>query len=348
MTKEELELWSQCAPEDQKLGVFSILTSFLLRCPLEVRNRIYRHLLGDRVIHIHPTLAQWEVFEDLETPCLPCYYCDEEYDEHTSQPWYHSVCKYPETIVDEYTAFHADPPTLPETYASHLECSTCVNEPSNLESLDLRILRSCRQLYDECNQILWTTNTFAFSAESTLNKFMITRSPLQKKLLRTIYIRNDEYRNAFGWNNEHPPSMKIVKSFTGLRTVHIHLSKFLCYDLDYGFEDSFASLCQSLCSEPGKFLCYLADSMRIYWILKSLSKATVIVEQADRTAPSELKQRRKLAKWVEGILLKPANELDTEIRKEKKLWKKRRRSKEKGSAPFLGRLELLNSLVADG
>ena len=28
--------------------------------------------------------------------------------------------------------------------------------------LDLKLLWTCRQLYQECNQVLWITNTFSF------------------------------------------------------------------------------------------------------------------------------------------------------------------------------------------
>lgn len=42
----------------------------------------------------------------------------------------------------------------------------------NNDALSTAILRCCRQLYNEGNKVLWTTNTFAFSTANTLRHFM--------------------------------------------------------------------------------------------------------------------------------------------------------------------------------
>ncbi len=44
------------------------------------------------------------------------------------------------------------------------------------EMMRLGVLRSCRQIYVEANNLLWTTNTFSFADATTFRRFMMTRT----------------------------------------------------------------------------------------------------------------------------------------------------------------------------
>ena len=52
----------------------------------------------------------------------------------------------------------------------------------------LVILPVCRQLYEECNFILWSTNIFSFDHGATLAKFVSSLNPAQKRNFKNMHL----------------------------------------------------------------------------------------------------------------------------------------------------------------
>ena len=57
-----------------------------------------------------------------------------------------------------------------------------------LNKLPLALLGVCRQLYEECHTILWTTNVFVFNDLDSLRMFSSRLNSGQRKKLRTVHL----------------------------------------------------------------------------------------------------------------------------------------------------------------
>lgn len=85
--------------------------------------------------------------------------------------------------------------------------------------LDLRVLRTCRQLYDECNQVLWTTNRFAFQYADSFWMFVDARTAAQKSRMRKVQIQMDDYVQASAdWHTILAPDL--IQSLQGLKDLY--------------------------------------------------------------------------------------------------------------------------------
>lgn len=85
--------------------------------------------------------------------------------------------------------------------------------------LDLSILRACRQIYEEANVLLWTTNTFSFEDSMPWSLFVNGLHSTQRTKLTRMHI-------DFAWNissaNEWEALLRpsLISKFKGLRTLH--------------------------------------------------------------------------------------------------------------------------------
>ena len=60
------------------------------------------------------------------------------------------------------------------------------------ETIQLAILRVCRQIYSEANDVLWSTNTFSFDdADRTFVDFIESMTTQQQKMLRKLRLQMD-------------------------------------------------------------------------------------------------------------------------------------------------------------
>ena len=128
------------------------------------------------------------------------YECFKQYDrcglQKVATPWSHSVCHVPEAITRDYEHFLSVQSTSEDNYryGEHSDCTGSskdgVCKKRSTDRLDLRVLRICRQFYNECNNVLWTTNIFALDSWLSFSQFMITRCHLQRELLRGLYINS--------------------------------------------------------------------------------------------------------------------------------------------------------------
>lgn len=169
--------------------------STFLSLPLEIRLLIYTHLLGDRTIHIgsflHNVCKGGKRF-CREKHCRNFVMTHQFFLFQATKHdlcWghlYHRVCntkKYCIDFMDQQMLIQHDSQLYneevfngPDLYAPHYWCT---HEPAQT-ALDLRILRTCRQVYDEARLIPYHTNTFAFDSPGTMARFC-TRSFRGKK-----------------------------------------------------------------------------------------------------------------------------------------------------------------------
>ncbi|KAL8817939.1 MAG: hypothetical protein Q9223_003315 [Gallowayella weberi] len=113
---------------------------------------------------------------------------------------------------------------------THDQCKLDYQEPSRSgpiqykdhEGMRLTVLRASRQTYAEANHVLWTTNTFSFPEGVTLQRFMMTRSINQKRLIRSLRfemewgcVMEKHYKNVL--------TMPLVKSLIGLKSLRLNI-----------------------------------------------------------------------------------------------------------------------------
>ena len=86
--------------------------------------------------------------------------------------------------------------------------------------LDLRILGACRQLYEEANVILWTTNTFSFEDGPSLQEFIQGLHTTQRNKLTRMHIDLEwDSTSSKQWREALLPSL--VSKLNALQTLHI-------------------------------------------------------------------------------------------------------------------------------
>ena len=184
-----------------------------------------------------------------------------------------------------------------ESQNSHVSCGetwnrcACPCPPwAPFEHLDLRILRCCRQLYNESNQVLWARNIFAFEGPDSLRWFMRASSHIQKQLLSKIYMRQPLF-----WTRNGTIDKKTSSSFKSLRAVHIVIED--DQDILSAFEPKHLDDIHLIINTDNLFRAF-----------ESLNEASVIIK---RHASSKLEKAttmkllRDFAKRVEQRLLDP-------------------------------------------
>ena len=150
----------------------------------------------------------------------------------------------------------------PEHYVAsckdrHAACNMCGSGPMFLLekdrhalTVDLNVLGVCRQLYEEANHLLWTTNTFSFEDPQTFGKFFGSLNPAQKRNLTSIHISADigglgSYYNISAyqrarWDSDYwGKGLKIsnLKMLRGVQTLHLCINQgFQCLTRGYGTE----------------------------------------------------------------------------------------------------------------
>ena len=90
------------------------------------------------------------------------------------------------------------------------------------EMVRLSVLRSCRQIYVETNNIIWTTNTFSFADATTLKRFIMTRTINQKRSIKSIRLQMElDFDGYKEWNTAL--NMPLVRSLSGLRRLRLRI-----------------------------------------------------------------------------------------------------------------------------
>lgn len=173
----------------------------LLRIPLEIRNKIWTLLLGDRLIHLdYLDLDSASASEDKSLRSWSDFVCpcdrpeNERPQEDVDWQYSHPRCE------SQLTYGHGFEP-----------------HPKSYESMHLTVLRACRQTYNETNHVLWSTNTFSFADDgTTFRRFMDTRTTYQKRSLRKLRLdMHWEGGDEKLWNRAL--GMACIRSLVGLR-----------------------------------------------------------------------------------------------------------------------------------
>ena len=174
-------------------------TSILLKAPVEVRDQILRLVLGDRTIHIKYMTSRkgisWAESKDADEeafePGLYSAFCVAEKSE---QEAYDEANHSSGNVQPNEDPMHIEP-----CKDRHKDCLIRVflwNKIS-AEKLqgrltfnkDLSVLAVCRLLYEESNNVLWQTNTFAFDDPECFRAFIASMNTSQKHKLKRIHIR---------------------------------------------------------------------------------------------------------------------------------------------------------------
>ena len=162
----------------------------------------------------------------------------------------HAICVAKQSEQSAYDAFvsgNADIPEgeSPEHYVAsfgerHAACKMCgsgpmymLEEDQQALKIDLNVLGVCRQLYEEANHLLWTTNTFSFEDPKTFGKFFGSLNAAQKRNLTKIHISADisgtssAYTTAYQrarWDENYWGTGLKIPNLNMLRGVHtLHL-----------------------------------------------------------------------------------------------------------------------------
>ncbi|MCJ1453543.1 hypothetical protein MMC28_003890, partial [Mycoblastus sanguinarius] len=202
----------------------------LLRLPGEIRDIILRLVIGHRLIHV--------IFTDSRKWCTPI------------RPGYfrHCLCSAAQSENEAYEEFmegyknvHAD--ENPQYYSipfkkRHAHCKPWDREDCRFftdeermgwrempvadrprSRMSLSILGACRQMSVEANHILWTTNTFSFEDPHSLEIFMNSLNPTQRKTFSAIHCEVSWEVEVFrGWAKLMKP--EFVQKLAGIRTLH--------------------------------------------------------------------------------------------------------------------------------
>ncbi len=211
-------------------------SSPFFRLPLEIRERIYSHLLGDQLIHLY--------YDDRKAK--PNHGVPAFNHLDVCQLWRHLVCETdgPDDETDTEKLFYGEegvgcPHNLCRILVNHRVCSCtkCCHEYKVLEAAQsdgkiapqmcLSILRVCRQIYVEARQIPWSANTFSFSDPRTFRVFMEGTAPgggliaWQKRAWKSLRLDINAEDAYDGWNDAL--KLSFFKELTGLRRLRLRI-----------------------------------------------------------------------------------------------------------------------------
>lgn len=194
--------------------------------PVEIREQILRLVLGDILLHLKDrTFVGVKIHR--HAICVAAKSETEAYKELVS-----SYDNMPPNQTDEFYSI-----TCQER---HRDCDSCgkkgngqdvevvngkwVLPMSGAATLDLSMLYVCRQLHEEGNRSLWTTNTFSFDDCESFGNFMDRLSPRQGSSLARLHIQMVYAQDNYEWAKTL--TVPLLHRLQGLRTVH------LCFDQD--------------------------------------------------------------------------------------------------------------------
>ena len=176
-------------------------TSILLKAPVEVRDSILRLVLGDRMIHIKYMALQdfkgisWPESKDADKKAFEAGF-------------YSAFCVAKKSEQEAYDEANRssgdfqpneDPNHIEPCKDRHKDCLIRVFPRDKIPAetmqgrltfdKNLSVLAVCRLLYEESNNILWQTNTFAFDDPQSFRSFNTSMNASQKHKLKRIHIR---------------------------------------------------------------------------------------------------------------------------------------------------------------
>lgn len=157
-------------------------------------------------------------------------------------------------------------------------------------TLDLRFLRTCRQIYDEAKNFCYTANIFSFDDWNVLRKFLETVSWLS-------YIRRIRLRIRRGTNGDVPSNRETMRDIssklTGLRWIHIDLEQlhiFRSPRYDPGAEEA------SHLSE--QLLCVAGTALKVTAVVISDARFCDFIARKPTQSPRDDVRSQRLNGWI--------------------------------------------------
>ncbi|KAI4250324.1 MAG: hypothetical protein LQ352_005377 [Teloschistes flavicans] len=310
----------------------------LLRLPLEIRNKIWTEVLGDRLVHIDyyeddssfDSDGNFSINKDIpynESAWRHVICRDDRREdspprrvtsnlggtEHVYWDRAHSICNldYDRKSFKVLDRQHYDP----QDDANWLRCGH--------DTMRLSILRSSRQIYVEANEILWTTNTFSFTEPIAFKHFMSTRNVHQKRLLRSLRFEQEWFfpECSKGWNNAL--LLPMVRSLSGLRHLRLHIT----HSMEATLYESVGV--SSLPKWPlNSSFCEGLEKLSILPI-QSVEIAMVSPLYGARVGEWTEEQKKEAAGRIRHLLLNPNGaEVYAEAQREQKEWFRKERERE--------------------
>ncbi|KAM0799970.1 hypothetical protein BDR22DRAFT_973360 [Usnea florida] len=182
----------------------------LLRIPQEIKDHIYVLVCGGNLLHIRIASGNNPDIKFGHSKCLSTKTEEEaqkSFDASTS-PWFDEV-----------------------SVNRHDQCAPgflgIVSGPiSQSPAMDLRFLRTCRQIYDEAKSFCYTANTFSFDSWVVFGHFV-------NMVNWASNLRSIRLLNRSGTNGHEPPNWKMLqdvsKKLTGLQTFMFDWEQLPCY-----------------------------------------------------------------------------------------------------------------------
>lgn len=179
-------------------------SSFLYLLPLEMRQQIYQHVLGDETLHLVRLVSR-----------LGNVKCRDPSQPH---PWAHRCWGISVKDSDMYWGPHDG---IQEEHGGYLP-----------------LLQTCRQIYSEAIEILYSKNTFSMLHLGRLLHFSFTVLPQRMNAIRSLelgWYLNSIYPYDTGctWNSQNPPApydkttweraWAILAGMDGLRNLRVDL-----------------------------------------------------------------------------------------------------------------------------
>lgn len=170
--------------------------SLLLQLPAEIRRFIFELVVGGQLLHIKSR-------ENGSISSASCLARDSENEAYSNSM---------NTTSEE----------------RHEPCAHRLMRGQSQYVLQLDLLRVCRQTYEECTMLLWSTNTFSFQDGRSFEQFVRTKlPPMQKARLAKIHIQaRGSFESKTLWKRALRSS--IIDSLQGLHTLHLCLDRDVC------------------------------------------------------------------------------------------------------------------------
>ncbi|KAL8925873.1 MAG: hypothetical protein Q9172_002026 [Xanthocarpia lactea] len=202
-------------------------SSPILRLPGELREKIYKELLGNRLFHIEYTqwrhedydpdrMATWPdpaFYEECRLSCVACL--QEGTDSSKDSPLWGRCLNLCTADLQPPTPLPYSRESVKGTPEPWHKSRSIVRKP-NERAIDGTILRSCRQIYNECHQVLYVSNTFSFNNPRVFLRFMQTVHTTNLRQIRRLQL----YVNC-NVNEEWHKADKYVMSMQGLRSLDL-------------------------------------------------------------------------------------------------------------------------------
>lgn len=188
--------------------------SLLLKLPQEIKDHIYVLVCGGNLLHFNFASPMSQRYIDTRLSHVKCLSQATEEDAQASfdtskSPWFDEANSYRHHGCCAFKLFDDISGRVPEEFR-----------------LDLRFLRTCRQIHDEAKNYCYTANTISFNGLGNLRKFLETVSWVSyiRSIRLGITIVNDGDDGDGRITRE--TMQDLCSKLTRLRSIHIQLEQF--------------------------------------------------------------------------------------------------------------------------